>query len=410
MTRRQGQAPTAAGTQGGLVLLLGALTMFGPLSIDLYLPALPEIGRVLQVSETQSSVAAFLAGMAVGQGVYGPASDRMGRRPPVLVGILIYVAASVLCAVAPHYGLLAAGRFLQGLGACAGGVVARAIVRDRFSHSETARVLSLMTMVSGLAPVVAPLAGGLMLQLAGWRSLFWVLALFGLMNLTLAYLRLPETRSEHTALQARSESPFRAYASLLSNRRLVGYALAGALNGAMLFTYISASPALLISHYQIPQAHFGWVFSINALGFIAAGQLNRRLLRRMTPDRVLSVSTWIAVGIAVVLATMVFTGTEQRWAVLVLLFCLLSTYGLLQGNTLAGALSVDPSRAGSTSALQGTSSFATGALASFVTGLFADGTARPLAVTLLVASIGAALAIRYLSRPPLHPLVQTEAL
>jgi DHA1 family bicyclomycin/chloramphenicol resistance-like MFS transporter len=279
-------------------------------------------------------------------------------------------------------------------------VVARAVVRDRFGHGETARVLSQMMLVMGVAPILAPLLGGFVLHAAGWRAIFWLLAVFGVGLAALAFLRLPETRSDVTAAQARSENPLKAYGSLMLKPRLVGYAMAGALNGATLFTYISSSPDLLINHYKIPAAHFGWVFSINAIGLVAGGQLNRRLLRRRSPDQVLKVSTLVACGIALTLAIIVFSGFDQRWAVLLMLFGLLSTYGLLQGNTLAGALSVDPARAGSTSALLGAASFATGAVASWLTGLFQhDGSPRAMAVTLVVATAGSALALRTLALP-----------
>lgn len=390
--------------QRALILLLGGLTMLGPLSIDFYLPALPAIRGDLGVNEAQSSVAAFLAGMAAGQVLYGSASDRFGRRPSILFGLGLYIVASVLCSLSATYSQLLCGRFLQALGACAGGVVSRAVVRDRFDHTETARTLSLMMLVSGLAPVFAPLIGGVVLHVSSWRHIFGVLALFGLVVGVTAFFRLPETRSAETAAQARSETVLRAYTSLIRQRRLVGYALAGALNGAMLFTYVACSPDLLIHHYQIPAAHFGWVFSVNAIGLILGGNLNRRLLRTRTPDQVLKGSTLTAVGLCVLLAIVVFSGFDQRWAVLGLLFLLLSTYGLLQGNTLAGALSVDPRRAGAASALLGACSFATGAMASWLTGVFSDGTAKALATTLLAAAIGSALALRLVARRMMPPV------
>lgn len=390
----------ASASQVNLILLLGGLTMLGPLSIDFYLPALPAIQNELSVGEAQSSVSAFLAGMALGQVIYGSASDRFGRRPSILAGLALYIVASALCSVADTYSHLLIGRFIQALGACAGGVVSRAVVRDRFDHTETARILSLMMLVSGLAPVFAPLFGGFMLHLAGWRPLFGVLSLFGVVVFLLAFFKLPETRSSETEAQARSESVGRAYLSLFSNRRLIGYAMAGALNGAMLFTYVACSPDLLINHYKIPAAHFGWVFSANAIGLILGGHLNRRLLRTRTPDQVLELSTPVAVGLCLVLAAVVFTGFDQRWAVLALLFLLISTYGLLQGNTVAGALSIDPRRAGATSAILGACSFATGALTSWLAGVFSDGSASALAATMLIASVGSALALRFARRDP----------
>jgi len=262
------QTVKTASTPWGLVTLLGALTAMGPLAIDMYLPSLPAIGADLQASaaQTEATVAAFLAGMALGQFLYGPASDRFGRKPPILVGIAVYVAGSAACALAGTAALLIGGRFVQALGACAGAVVARAVVRDRFDHTETARMLSLMLLVMGLAPILAPLAGGALLGFGGWRVIFWVMTAFGLVLGPIAAWRMRESRSAETAAHARSEHPVRAYLSLLGQRRLLGYALAGALNGATLFTYISASPDLLIRTYGIPPSAFGWVFGLNAVG------------------------------------------------------------------------------------------------------------------------------------------------
>jgi DHA1 family bicyclomycin/chloramphenicol resistance-like MFS transporter len=394
-------------TPWGLVVMLGALTAMGPLAIDMYLPSLPSIGADLHASpgETQGTVAAFLTGMALGQFLYGPASDRLGRRPPILLGIGIYTLASVGCALATSAPWLIAGRFAQALGACSGAVVARAVVRDRFSHVETARMLSLLMLIMGLAPILAPLLGGALLTLGGWRLNFWFMAGFGVLLGFATLLRMQESRSAETAAHARAEHPFRAYAALLREPRLVGYALAGALNGATLFTYIAASPELVIQTYRIPAQAFGWVFGANAIGIIGANQVNRTLLRRTTPDRVLARASWAALGFAALLALAALTGFGERWTILPLLFLVLASYGFMGGNTTAGALNVDPRRAGSISALMGALSFGAGALASSLAGALHDGTPRPMALIMLAALTGSALALRGLA---LRPQVQAQ--
>lgn len=391
-------------TPWGLVVLLGSMTALGPLAIDMYLPSLPAIAADLHAasSQTQGTVAAFLAGMAIGQFLYGPASDRLGRKPPILVGVLVFIATSAGCALAPTAPLLIAARFLQALGACSGAVVARAVVRDRFGHIETARMLSLLMLIMGLAPILAPLLGGALLTVGGWRLNFWFMAAYGVALGAGVLLRMRETRSEETAAHARSEHPLRTYAALAREPRLVGYALSGALNGATLFTYISSSPELLIQTYRIPPQSFGWVFGLNAAGVIAANQVNRWLLRYATPDEVLARASLATLGFSALLALAAVSGLGERFSVLPLLFCVLASYGFMQGNTMAGALNVDPRRAGAISAMLGGLSFATGAVASSLAGALHDGTPRPMALIMLTAIIGSAAALHGLalkSRP-----------
>jgi DHA1 family bicyclomycin/chloramphenicol resistance-like MFS transporter len=389
-------------TPWGLVILLGSLTAMGPLAIDMYLSTLPAIGQSLDATPaaTQATVAAFLAGMAIGQLIYGPWSDRVGRRAPIMLGVVIFIAASVACALATSVEQLLAARFVQALGACAGAVVSRAIVRDTFDHTETARTLSLMMLIMGLAPILAPLLGAALLAFGGWRLNFWFMAAFGIVVGVIAVLRLKESRSEATARQASSENPFQAYAALLRQPRLVGYALAGALNGATLFTYIATSPSLIMGTYGYSAALFPWIFGLNALGIVGSGQINRMILRRVHPDRVLSVASRLAVGLGVALMIAAYTGIGERWTVLPLVFLVFCSLGFMQGNTTAGALNVDPLRAGSISALMGTVGFAAGALASTLAAVLHDGSARPMALVMILALAGSALALRFLALRP----------
>jgi len=384
----------------GLVILLGSMTAFGPMAIDMYLPSLPTIGASLHATaaQTQATMGAFLSGMAIGQFFYGPASDRIGRKAPVLLGAGVFAVASVVCANATSIEMLLGARFLQALGACSGAVVARAIVRDLFNHTETARMLSLLTLVMGLAPILAPLLGGFLLTIGGWQANFLVQMAFGLAVGAATLFQLKESRSEATAIQAKAENPFQAYGILIRQRRLIGYTLAGALNGAALFTYVSSSPELLIKTFGISPQMFGWAFGLNAVGIIGGGQVNRYVLRTLTPDQVLRAASLSAALVAIALALAAFAGLGAVY-ILPLLFLLLSSFGFMQGNTMAGALNVDPLRAGSISALMGGVSFASGALASTAAGIFHDGTARPMALTILVAVLGSALTLRLLALP-----------
>jgi DHA1 family bicyclomycin/chloramphenicol resistance-like MFS transporter len=384
-----------------MVILLGSLTAMGPLAIDMYLSSLPAIGRTLAAgpAQTQATVAAFLAGMSIGQVFYGPASDRFGRRGPILLGAAIFLLASAGCALATSIDQLLMGRFIQALGACAGGVVARAVVRDRFDHTETARMLSLMMLIMGLAPILAPLLGSALLTVGGWRLNFWFMTAYGVAVGGAAVLRLAESRSEATAQQAAAENPFQAYGALMLKRRLVGYALAGSLNGAALFTYISSAPGLLMGKYGAPVAVFPWLFGLNAVGIIGANQVNRFLLRRFTTDQVLARASLIALGCGLALTAAAYSGIGGRWTVLPLLFCVMASLGFMQGNTMAGALSVDPLRAGSISALLGAASFGTGALASALAGALHDDPARSMSLVMMLSLAGSAACLHLLALP-----------
>ena len=396
-----GSPPPSLATPWGLVILLGSLTAMGPLAIDMYLSSLPAIGRSLHATsaQTQGTVAAFLAGMAIGQVFYGPASDRLGRRAPILLGVAIFTLASAGCALATTPEWLLVGRFVQALGACAGGVVSRAVVRDRFGHTETARMLSLMMLIMGLAPILAPLLGSALLNFGGWRLNFWFMTAFGVVVGLIALLRMTESRSQATSLQASQENPFQSYLAILRERRLIGYALSGALNGATLFTYLSSSPGLLMGTYGVSVNLFPWLFGLNAVGIIGGNQVNRFVLRWFTPDQVLARSSLVALGVGVLLALAAYSGLDGPWTILPLLFLLLSSYGFIQGNTMAGALNVDPLHAGAISALMGSVSFGAGALASLLAGVLHDGSAKPMAAVMLIALLASAACLHGLALP-----------
>jgi DHA1 family bicyclomycin/chloramphenicol resistance-like MFS transporter len=385
----------------GLVLLLGAMTAYPALSIDMYLPSLPAISHAFgaPLGAAQLTLAAFLAGLALGQFAYGPASDRWGRRVPALVGSALFLIASVACALAPSIEALTLARFVQALGGCAGTVIARAVVRDRFGHRDSARVLSMLMLVMGLAPILAPLAGGALLSISGWRTIFWVLTGFGALIAMAVFLALPESRSAETAAQARSEHPFRAYLELLKQPQLLGFALAGALNSAAMFSYIAAAPALLIGTYGISPSNFGWVFGANAMALIGMSQANAWLLRRMTPERIVILARPVSLAFAALLAVTAFTGIGGMWGVLIPLFFIVGSFGFISSNTIAGGMGVDPKRAGSVSALLGAAQFGVGAAGSALISIIHASGAIPMAVVVLISLTLSAVALYTLALP-----------
>ncbi|HEY2658776.1 MAG TPA: multidrug effflux MFS transporter [Caulobacteraceae bacterium] len=384
-----------------LVLMLGALTGFAPMSIDMYLPSLPAIGREFggTVADAQLTLSAFLAGLAIGQFFYGPASDRWGRRPPLLFGICLYVIASAACAAASSIPLLMAARFVQALGACAGPVIARAAVRDRYNARDSARALSLLMLVMGLAPIVAPFFGAALLTVASWRAVFGVLFGFGLLMGLVTFFGLRETRSPETEAQARGEHPLRGYLALVRQKRLVGYTLSGAFNSAALFAYVSAAPGLIMGQYGVSAGRFVWIFGANAASMIAMSQVNAHLLRRDTPERILMRFRPLSLVFALAMLIGAVTGIGGMWGVLIPLFFVFGTFGFIGPNTMAAGLSLDPLRVGSASALIGGFQFGVGALVSGLIALSHDNGPAPLSAVILGCMIASTAALYVVAQP-----------
>lgn len=387
-------APSPARPSVGLILLLGALTAFGAISIDLYLPALPAIARHFgaPVAAAQITMSAFFLGMAVGQLGFGPLSDRVGRKPPLIAGASIYTLASLAIMFAPSIEWMATGRFVQAVGACAGVVIARAVVRDRFDTTESARLFSLMFLVLSVAPMLAPSLGAVLLAAFGWQAIFLVLALFGLLCGLAVLFGLNESRSAATAAQAASETTLQSYRAALGNRHVLGFVLAGALNGAALFTYIAGSPALFMAHHGQSPAAFGWIFAVNAGGLILATQLNRAALRRASPALIARTAILAGLAFSLILLALAVAGLASMPVTMVLLFFALGSYGFVGGNTSALALGAMPVRAGAISALIGAGSFAFGAVTSALAAPFAAHGPIAMAAGMAAGFAGSAIA------------------
>lgn len=379
-------------------LLLSALVAFAPMSIDMYLPSLPALERYFaaDTASVQHTLASFFVGLALGQLLYGPVADKYGRKPPLYFGLTLYVVASAACALAPGINSLVGLRFLQAVGGCAGMVIARAMVRDIYDRQESARVFSILLMVMGIAPIVAPLAGGYLLAWLGWRSIFWVLALFGVACMVAVKSRLPETIPQDQPRIPLSKA-LGNYAGLLANRHYLGYALSGGFGQAGMFAYISGSPFVFIDLYGVPAHYYGWLFGLNAAGIIAFTQANRRLLLRHDADRVLDSGNLAGFLMCLLLLAAAVSNIAGLIGILVPLFFVVSLRGLTFPNASAGAMAPFPEKAGSASALLGSVQFAIAALASAAVGLFHNGTAVPMAAVITVCGLLAFVSYRGLA-------------
>lgn len=374
-----------------LALILGTLAAFGPLSIDMYLPALPTIAGEFGTTTAaiQQTLSAFFIGLALGQLFYGPISDRMGRRAPLLFGCAMYTAVSLGIIFAPSVGWLLGLRFLQALGSSAGVVIGRSVVRDLFDERESARMFSFLVLVMGIAPITAPLIGGQLLVLFGWRSIFLMLAGFGVLCFVMVWLWLEESLPHARRTASGLGSVLRGYGGLLTDARYMGFALAGGLASAAMFAYISGSPFVFIELNGVPPAQFGFFFGANALGLIAASQLNRWLLARYTSTQLLIVALSVTAGAALLLLLATLLGIGGFPLMLVLLFVTIASTGMVGPNAMALALAPYGRRAGSAAALLGATQFAAGALAGALVGVLANGTALPMASVIALCGSGA---------------------
>ncbi|MFJ5619239.1 multidrug effflux MFS transporter [Micromonospora sp. NPDC093243] len=383
-----------------LVLVLGSLIAIGPLTIDMYLPALPTIAADLHTTSAavQLTLTGTLAGLAFGQLLIGPLSDAVGRRKPLLVGTALHIVASVLCVVAPNIGLIGTLRVLQGLGAAAASVVAMAVVRDLFSGAAFAKLFSRLMLVMGVAPILAPTLGSQLLRWSQWRGVFVALAVLGLVLLVVAAVGLPETLPAARRQRGGVGATLRVYGGLLRDRIFVGLVLVAGLAMAALFAYVSGSSFVFQEHYGLDEQEFGIVFGAGAVGLITATQLNVRLLRRYSPQRILVNA--LGAGTVAGLALLVFaaTGAGGLASVLVSLWAVLAAVGLALPNAPALALSRHGEAAGTAAALLGAVQFAVGALAAPLVGVLGTGSVA-MAVVVAGGMVASMIVLVLVVRP-----------
>jgi len=368
----------------GWLVLMGALTAIGPFSIDMYLPAFPAIASSLGVprGDVQRTLAAYLIGLAMAQVVYGPLADRYGRKKPMLAGLALYAVASLGCAMAGSVQMLTFWRVLQALGGAAGVVVPRAVIRDHYETQDAARAMSLLMLIMGLAPILAPLAGGQLLAIMGWRSLFWLMALGAVAMMMATALIMKESLAPERVQPLSAASIARNYAALLRHRGFMAHSLAGGFGQAGMFAYIISSPHLFIELYGIDPQHYGLLFGANAAGLIVGSQISARLLRTHTPLQLqrgalnaLALASLVALALAL-------AGLMTLPLLMACLIGYMFSQGFVNPNSAALALSEQGARLGAASALLGTLQLSCGAVAGFVVSAWQGAGPLPLATVL----------------------------
>lgn len=373
------------------VMMLGVMIAVGPLAIDMYLPALPNMATDLSVSteSVSKSVPAYFIGLVVGQLFYGPFSDRVGRVLPMYIGMVLFVLASILCATAQSEWVLFVGRTLQALGACVTAVVSRAATRDRLDPVQMSRAFSLMILVMGLAPILAPSLGALLLKFSGWRTLFWFLAGYGVLNLVLTKLFLKETLKKEHRNTAPIHQTLKGYASLLKDKRFMIPAVAGGLLQGAFFMYLSISSALFMEGYHLNAQQFAIVFGANAFGFVLLTQINARLAKHFHLVQLFRAGACIQLVSAMCLFVCgVLWGTSTpMWACFLTIFCCVAGLGLTQPNAGAIALIHQKHRAGLASATQGALTFSVGIFGGFVLSLIATNVVLKIGIAMSVLVI-----------------------
>ncbi len=368
----------------GLALLLTTLVALGPISTDLYLPSLPTLAQFFatDVARVQLTLSVFLAGFAVAQLIYGPLSDRYGRRPVMLAGLAIYLVASLACMVAPDIDTLIAARFFQALGACAGPVLGRAIVRDVYGPLQAARVLAYISGAMAIAPMLGPVLGGWLTVWFGWRANFAALSLFSALQIIATFVMLGESNAHRDALATQPRRIAGNFAMLLSSPLYLGFLLCFSASYSALFSFISGSSFVLIGLYGLSPQWYGASFGFVVTGYITGTIVSGRLTMKLGAKRLVLAGALLGTTAGSVMALLALTGVHNVWAILVPMFLSTVGTGMVMPNAIAGALAPYARMAGAASALMGFVQMSVAAAVGIVVGHSFDGTALPMALAI----------------------------
>ena len=370
-------------------IVLGLMSVIGPLAIDMYLPALPAIGASLKAPDAviQQSLMAYMAAVAVCQLIYGPLSDMFGRKPPLYFGMGLFILGSVLCAVAPNAEMLIVARFLQGVGACASMSLPRAIVRDNYTGAQAAQLMSLIMLVFSVSPILAPLTGSAVIAFADWRAMFWVMTVVGALALLLVALVLKETRPKEARLDSGLGSAMRAYGKLLRDRRFLGLTLIGTFGMSSFMAFLGNSSFVYIDHFGLTPTQYSLAFSVNSVSFFAASQATGFLVGRFGLNRVVKVAVGGYAAAMLGLLAVTLAGADSVWVMASFMFVAFGFLGLVLPSTGVLAMEEQGAIAGSASAMMGTVQMIIAAVVMGIVGAFGDGTARPMVVAFAVCAV-----------------------
>jgi DHA1 family bicyclomycin/chloramphenicol resistance-like MFS transporter len=377
-----------------LPILLGFLTAVGPSTTDMYLPAFPAIEASFAAApgSAQLTLAAWFAGLAVGQFSQGTLSDRFGRKRPLIVATAVYTLACLGCALAPTIGWLAAFRALAAVGASAGMVIPRAVVRDLAEGHAAAVLMSRLALVMGAAPILAPTVGSAVLAFADWRGIFWILTAYGATCCVLVAFLLPDTLPPDRRITLHVGKQLARYRSILGERNFLSHATMGGFATFAFFAYLGGSSPVFIQGFHLTPAQYAIIFGANSFGLICCAQLNPFVLRRFGHSRVLSTVAGVHLCATAALTTIAFAGLHSLALVVAPIFVAIACMGMLNPNTIVGALARHAQHAGSASAVMGTGQYLLGAFSGLMVGLLTDGTPRGMAALMLAGSIGMVLA------------------
>lgn len=391
-----------------LILIIGSLSAFGPLSLDMYLPAFPDMSEDLSsgASRIQLTLTACLIGLALGQAFAGPLSDVLGRRLPLVIGLLSFAVISILCMVAPNVEILILLRFLQGMAGAAGIVLARAVVRDLYSGSALAQFFSLVMMVNGMAPILAPIIGGQLLRFTTWHGVFLVLAAFSLILLLAVLLWLPETLPAERRQTGGISPMISAFRVLLTDRLFIGYGLSAGFAFGAMFAYIAGSSFVIQNIYDVSPQSYSLMFGANALGIVTMAQINARMVKRAGPRKMMTFGLIGSAsgGLSLLAVVLVDVGLV---GILLALFVVVSSIGFIAPNTAALAMANYPDSAGSASALIGLLQFGIGGMVAPLAGIGGDDTALPMATLIACLGVSALVTSRLLTRMPSEGVAQS---